>query len=639
MSEPTTTAWDEGMRLLRELPTLPLESREAVIEQLMRNPSPGIRERALRVGAAVLREEALVAYLRSDSDAVLRNAALEILKEREGNSFRLATDLLRDEDDDVVLQAVLILDHIKDPRAVESLRSVLHQTDPNVVQAAIVAVGHLGDARAISDLLPFLDSEPWLQLAAVQALGDLRSPQAIGALEPHLTDLMVGPFAAEAIAQIGGPKAFAALASYWLAFYEKLDPETALGLLAHTLEGLTAVPDEPDGLRISLASRLRDPFQGVRVSAARCLLALGAGAEDGEALSLLAGDHCDPEVLPSCLARRDDLIETLLAKPGITRSWGFLLATRFPAAVDPAAIAAIAAALRDPRRPDALAPVVRVLSAVSRPEIHQATIDFYLSSPIEERAALAPVFESRRDELGAVVSTRDDINGADRLVLEAVLGGEPGQVVKGILAQSPEERLRTVSQLTGRNEILRRLPWEEWLQERTEGWGEVVCKAAVDSGLRELLPTLRRLLAEHRDADYVRALGALEDRESVPAFLALLEDETAPKLLEPVVIESLGRIGGPEARKALRDLASSDNEVTARLAYKALARCAAHEDDAFFRDAVAHPDWYVRLAAVEVLGRFVCPENLDALSRLAADPVALVARRGLTAIREEGAAA
>ena len=80
------------MNMLHELPSLPLESRAEAIEELMRNPSPGIRERALRVGVAVLPDETLVRYLRSDSDAVLRNAALEILKHREGRSFQLAVE-------------------------------------------------------------------------------------------------------------------------------------------------------------------------------------------------------------------------------------------------------------------------------------------------------------------------------------------------------------------------------------------------------------------------------------------------------------------------------------------------------------------------------------------------------------------
>ncbi|MDH3745671.1 MAG: HEAT repeat domain-containing protein, partial [Acidobacteriota bacterium] len=350
----------------------------------------------------------------------------------------------------------------------------------------------------------------------------------------------------------------------------------------------------------------------------------------------LSDEQRQPEVLPSCLSRRRDLVPRLLEKPGITRSWGFLLAARFPGAVDHQAISN---ALQDLRRPAALGPVIRVLSATRDPEINKATIDFYLRRPLEDRVALAPVFAERRDELFAAMSERDDIDVEDRLVLRAVLGGNAREIAAGILSLSPLPRLEVVSQLTDRAEILRLLPWDEWLSEHPDSWAELVCKAAVDSDLHELLPILRRLLTEHRQTYVVRALGELRDRESVPPLISLLENEDTPRRLEPIIIECLGSIGGPEARKALRDLASSENEITARLSHKALANCAASEDDAFFRDAASHADWYVRLAAAEVLGRFICPENLDALSKLAADPVSIVARRSLTALREEDTAA
>ena len=48
--------------------------------------------------------------------------------------------------------------------------------DPNVQQEAILAIGQLGDARSIPHLVPFLAADLWVQMAAVQALGDLRSP-------------------------------------------------------------------------------------------------------------------------------------------------------------------------------------------------------------------------------------------------------------------------------------------------------------------------------------------------------------------------------------------------------------------------------------------------------------------------------
>ena len=50
---------------------------------------------------------------------------------------------------------------------------------PTSSGGAIEAVGKLGDARAIPDLLPFLEGDSWLQLATMQALGDLRSPAAV----------------------------------------------------------------------------------------------------------------------------------------------------------------------------------------------------------------------------------------------------------------------------------------------------------------------------------------------------------------------------------------------------------------------------------------------------------------------------
>ena len=323
-------SWEVCIDELEALPSRPIEERVEIVERLIRNPLPGIREQALRIGIAVLSDEILVNYLRSDADAIARNAGLEILKKKGSQSLPLAIELLGDDDSDVALQAVLIVDHIGDPRALEPLRSVLRHPDTNIVQAAMVAIGHLGDQRVIPDLLPFLEQDLWLQMAAVQALGDLRCSEAIAPISKLLGDLMVGSTAAEGIAQIGGPEAFEVLSNHWLAFRDTLDPENILGLLAHILEGLEQDPEYDAGLRPALAEHLRDPYRGVRFSAARCLLALGAGAQDTEALSVLLADDPNSEVLPSCLRRRSDLARTLLERPFPLIAWGFLLSARDP---------------------------------------------------------------------------------------------------------------------------------------------------------------------------------------------------------------------------------------------------------------------------------------------------------------------
>ena len=624
-------SWDECMVMLADLPGMALDERTEVIEKLLRSSSPGIRERALRMGVATMPDETLVTFLRDEADAVLRNAALEILKKRGSRSFTLAVELLRDPDDDVALQGILILDHIKDPRAVEPLRSTLHHENPNLAQAAIVAVGHLGDGRSIQDLLPFLESDTWLQVAAVQALGDLRSPQAIESLNGLLTDLLVGPMAAEAIAQIGGPQALDRLSEHWLEFRHELDPETNLGLLAHVLEGLQETPASSEELRASLAERLRDPYRKVRESAARCLLALGPGPEDAEALNLLSGIAPDPEVLPSCLSRRRDLIDVLLERPGIFRSWGFLLSSRYP---DTPTSGPLERAMSAPEAPSSLRPILDALSRLQGKELGKPLLQLYLSLPASSRADLLPVLKLHRSSLQAARAERDDIGSVDALILDAALGTDPLPVSERIVELPLAERLEVVFQLSDHAELMRALPWDRWLTEAPDDHIAIASQAAATSGLRELLPLLRGLLSSTSCPELIRTLGELGDRDSVSGLLALLDDSTL-RHFRPLIFEALGRIGGPEARSVLRDVALSDDDKEVRLAYKSLAQCAAEDDDEFFRDAAAHPDWLVRLAAVEVLARYARPENLTAVSSLAADPVAIVAQRALTALRTD----
>src|SRR5436853_119077 len=109
-------SWDECVEILERLPAMPLDTRVEALERLVRNPSPGIREQALRIGASVLPDSRLTEYLREPADAALRSAGSEILKLRGGRSLPLVIRLLQDPDPDVVLQAVLILDRLTDPR-------------------------------------------------------------------------------------------------------------------------------------------------------------------------------------------------------------------------------------------------------------------------------------------------------------------------------------------------------------------------------------------------------------------------------------------------------------------------------------------------------------------------------------------
>lgn len=614
------------MELLDQLPSLPTEKRVEAIERLIRNSSPVIRERALRTGAAVVSDERLESYLREEADDVLRNSGLEMLKMRGHRALGLAVRLLRDPDPDVVLQSVLALGHVRDLRALEPLRSALNHEESNVVQAAIEAVGRLGDARAIPDLLPFLEGDPWLQLATIQALGDLRSPAAVGPLSRLLTDLMVGPVAAEALARTGGARAFRYLSGHWMRFQAELDPETMIGLLAHVLEGLPSAPRGQDQLRASLVAHLLSEEEPVRVAVARCLLALGPGPEDSEALAVVAESQTDASVLPACLSKRRDLMPSLLRQAGKARSWGFLLAVRYPRA---ASIPHLAAALSDEvPAPEVLGSVAKALAKIKDRRLAEALLDLYLAAPPDYRSALGPAMGTHREFLRAAVEARQDMDREARLILAAHLGLGGQELAAEIVALEPDEaRLRVLEQVAGQEEVVRRLPWLQWMESEAERYGALAAKVAAEFGLRDLIPRLRQELERDPGPDLVRAVGDLGDRESVPILLAVLD--RGPRNLGPLVLESLGRIGGPEARQAIRRTILDDHSDP-RIAYRALSLCAIEEDDALFRRAIGHPDWYVRLACAEVLGRFVRPENLAALSQLAADSVGIVSQRALS---------
>lgn len=628
------TSWEACIALLDRLPALSTEERIEALGTLIRNPSPGIRSRALRMGAALLNDAHILSYLRSEADDVLRNAGLEMLKMRGNKGFHLAVSLLKDADDDLVLQAVLVLTSLRDPRALEALRGMLHHHDPNVVQEVIVAIGELGDARAIPDLIAFLEADPWVQMAAVEALGNLRSPAGVPHLVPLLTDLTTGELAAEALARIGGRDAAHALVDHWLRFSSTLDPEPILGLIAHVLEGLPQPLDAPSALIPALKAQLADERPDVSVAAARALLVLGPEASDEEPLAKVSDDHTEHAVLPACLNHRKDLIGTLIAGPGRQRTWGFLLAARYPEATP---IDALASTLdRSPAR-DQLGPLVRALEKVRDPDLAPALAGFYLRLSEEQRPQLHPLLKLYRQPLLEQIE-KLEMEAASRVTLHALLGSPAEDIRRELDQLDDDERAHALTELVDEEKLLRPLPWAEWLDQKPDTYAEVAAAFASRAGLRELLPLFRSLVSDRPEPFLIRVLGDLGDRESVGKLVVHLEPPGNP--LEPIVLESLGRIGGPEARKTLAGATASTAEagasaagtaqsLRARLAFRALARCAAEEDDRIFRAAIGHTDWYIRLSCAEVLGRFSRPENLAALAQLASDPVPIVAQRAL----------
>ena len=333
--------------------------------------------------------------------------------------------------------------------------------------------------------------------------------------------------------------------------------------------------------------------------------------------------------------------------------------------------------------------LARLPAAQPPPGLGPALLGLYLELPAELRPELTPVLRrfraAVRDALAAVPETAPTpgvppVAAVDRVVLQALLGDRPREVAAELLRLPLPGRLSAIVQLAGRRPAMRSLPWRSWLRDAPEVYAGAAAEAATASRLSELLPLLRAVPPRLAVPPLLRAFAELADRDAVPWLLEVLGRRvaaagagTTPEAaglpgepgatgapgapgemgspaatparpeLRPLVLESLGRIGGAAARRALA-AAALDRTPESRLAYRALAACATAEDAPLFRAAITHPDWYVRLACAEVLGRFAglgaappgtasgtpaSPEDLASLARLAADPVPAVAHRAL----------
>lgn len=262
-----------NFKLLDLLPTMTPDEQLEVFERVIKSANPAVRPRALGLGAAILSNSRLLEYLREEDD-VRRNAAVEILKLRRQRSLNLACYLLEDKDPDVVLQAVLILSHLRDRQALEPLIKALRHEDPNVVQEAIIALGRIGDVRALSHIRPFLAAEQWLQVAAIETIGRIGSPEIVPELEPLFEQPVLAPLVTEALGRIGGAPSIIALARFWLKRPEEIRNEINLRRLAEMLEALTSAPPDVPGLEEALEEQVRAGDKDVRIQAVRCLVAL-----------------------------------------------------------------------------------------------------------------------------------------------------------------------------------------------------------------------------------------------------------------------------------------------------------------------------------------------------------------------------
>ena len=670
---------------------LPLASRLAALDQpedhperarlilhALGDPSPQVREVAIAWAARVLEPDVLIPLVANGSDAMLRNAAFAALERQGPYAMEAVEQAVTAADADLAMFACQVLGSIGADSSVAPLIAALDRSEVNVVQAAAEAVGRLRLREAVAPLVGLLQREPWLQLAAADALGAIGDPLAADALLALVPDTMVAEPALEALARIAastavphllgfladprnarlrGPLVRAAGASLTaasegttppahdlLAFGRSVEADHGEAGLWRFLADRLSGGDEPPGL-VSILDTGDDRGQsragGETLRAAAILVLAGgiatlfpplfkwAEAPDGRAwVEPLARRYVE------CLA---PLAESLLthSDPGVRAGalWVLpptvIVAARFRAALEDSAPGVRMAACRGiGATGDAGA--ARSLAALldsASPEERLAAAEALTRLPQEAQLAyLAPRLEPSTDEtvllavLGALALLH--CPGLDERVLH-LAGIATGQVRRSAL--------RAVAAISGpRAEVM----LLRALADRDPGLQVEALDLLVLRGSDRLGATLLAMLGVADSLRYhvIRALGRLGRADAVAPLKSLFSSAPLHERVE--ILTALARVGGDPARQFLRQCLDQSQPEIRRVAAQGLAAVAEPEDLDLLARLARDKDWVLRSEAAQALGRLGPGPARPVLLDLVRDLEPAVARTARAALAE-----
>ena len=179
--------------------------REQLILESLADRAAPVRDVAVAWAARCLEPARLVPLVAEAADDVLRNAALAALERQGPYAVDCVEGLVTDPDPDLAMFSCQVLGGIGGAGSTGPLLAALARPEVNVVQAAAEALGRLQARDAVPALITLLSREPWLQLAASDALGAIGDPAAVGPLLALVPDAMIAEAALGALARIGSP--------------------------------------------------------------------------------------------------------------------------------------------------------------------------------------------------------------------------------------------------------------------------------------------------------------------------------------------------------------------------------------------------------------------------------------------------
>jgi HEAT repeat protein len=670
----TMRAVEEHARRLAALEALPEGAgREAAILTALEDESPVVRERAIRLAARYVEPAVLGELVADEANAIRRNAAITAL-ERQGPYAvpHLRTMLSRPEVD-VVMFGLQMLSRIGDPLAVHGVVPLVRHPDPNVAQSAIEALGQLRHREAVPTLLQLLEGDLWLQLAAINALGEIGDPVAVGPLCALIPDSIVAEPAVTALQRIAAP--------------ESLEP---------MFQRLLIVQERPlrDALLLAIGVVIDLHPDPVPVA-----VRYGAEIEQGAQRPLLAyleeilgwtpeGTAAGGEGAPR------DLASLLRAATAVAVVAGLRL-------LYPAVLIRIATD-EDPtwavglfrRHPGALSPALNELLRHGDLRVRRGAL-LAGAFGVED---FAPVVEHLEDADGLVRAAACRALGligeakAAPLLIRCLREGDPPERAAAVaaLAEFPEEALHALEpclapdvpepvmgaalEVLSQRSVVR---FEARIAELARHTSPTIRRGAIRAAAQlpgakaEVL--LIRALADRHPPIQVEALDLLAQRDHgkvIPTLAALLSAddslrhhviralgrmgamEAAPQLEslynhcrpheQVEIVLAMTRIGGPRIAGFLRARLSESEREIRRVAARGLATVVDRTHLSLLLTLAGDADWCIRAEAARGLGRLglrECREMLITLARDVEPAVASTARDGLASLRKAASSA
>lgn len=665
------TAIEEHSRRLAALDDLPEGvGRQATILAALEDESPVVRERAIRLAARYIEPSVLGELVADDVNAIRRNAAITALERQGPYAVPHLRTMLANPDVDVVMFALQMLSRIGDPLAVHGVVPLVRHPDPNVAQRAIEALGQLRHREAVPTLLQLLEGDLWLQLAAIDALGEIGDLLAVDPLCAMVPDSIVAAPAVTALQRIAAPESLHLLLPKLLIVRETPLRDALLLAIGVVID---LHPDPvPVALQSSAAVEL-DPERDLLTYMEEILAWTSEGAAPA------VQNEAEPRDRPSLLRAA-----TAVAVVAGLRSLYPAVLIRIATEEDPAWGIGLFQ-----RHPGALSSALRELLRHGDLRVRRGAL-LAGAFGVDD---LAPVMEHLEDADGLVRAAACRALGqigepkAAPLLIRRLREGEPPEQAAAVaaLAKFPEEALQTLEPclrpdapepvIVSALEVLSRcgaVRFESRIAELTRHPSLVIRKGAMRAAARlpgskaevlliraladrhmpiqvealdllvqrgegKIIPILTALLGTSDSLRYhvIRALGRMRAMEAA-SHLESLYDQCYPHEQVEIVL-AMTKIGGPRIAEFLRGrLRESEREIR-RVAARGLATVVGPTHLQLLLTLAGDADWCIRAEAARGLGRLglrECRETLMTLARDEEAAVASTARDGLAFLRK-----